>query len=54
MKNIVIEIDGVRHIACKKGKGCESCSLDKYCPNEISCPCNDKIDHFKLEKSKLI
>ena len=23
MKNIVIEIDGVRHIACKKGKGCK-------------------------------
>lgn len=52
MKDIVIEIDGVRHIACEKGKGCESCSLDKYCPNEISCPCNVKIDHFKLDKKK--
>lgn len=50
MKDIVIEIDGVRHVPCKRGKGCESCSLDKYCPDEIGSPCNDKIDHFKLWK----
>lgn len=49
MKNVVIEIDGVRHIACKNGKGCESCSLYKYCPDEIDSPCDNKIDHFKLE-----
>ena len=49
MKEVVIEIDGVRHVSCKRGKGCESCSLAKHCPDEIGSPCNDKIDHFKLE-----
>lgn len=49
MKYVVIEIDGVRHVSCKRGKGCESCSLAKYCPDEIGSPCSSKIDHFKLE-----
>lgn len=47
-----IEINGVVHRPVKTGKGCEECSLAKYCPKIIGSPCNSSIDHFIVSKVK--
>ena len=47
-----IEINGVVHKPVKIGKGCEECSLAKYCPKVIGSPCNNSIDHFIVAKVK--
>lgn len=50
--NISIVINGVKHVPCKRGNGCESCSLASYCLDELGSPCNDKIDHFTTKKER--
>ena len=51
-KKIIVEIDGVRHrmIKSKEKYTCKVCSLNKFCANNIGCPCTGKNDLFILEK----
>ena len=50
---VVVEINSERHRLVhgrKPLKGCDQCSLEKYCVKCIGSPCLDSYDYFKLEK----
>ncbi len=59
MKDVVIEIDGVRHRLYKKDVvtcGCQVCSLEEECTGE-PCICDPfltckQYGHFELDKKK--